>query len=145
MISLLAACTPVTPAQPSLDVHAIRTAAAETVIAEFTQTALAVPPTSTITATETITLTPDNDLQPTETVITQTTSPFESTATEVTCDDAIWIADITVPDGTETTPGQDFVKTGRHTYPVSSDFVFRSNQHRPADNIQMGKFPRPIP
>lgn len=113
VISLLTGCTPVPSAPPTLDVHAIRTAAAETVIAEFTQTALAVPPTSTITATESITLTPDNALQPTSTVITQTKSPFESTPTEITCDDAKWIADITVPDGTETTPGQDFVKTWR--------------------------------
>jgi len=31
--------------------------------------------------------------------------------TGIICDDAKWVADVTVPDGTEMTPGQDFVKT----------------------------------
>jgi hypothetical protein len=110
LASLLYACGPTAPVAPTIDVDAIHTAAAETVIAEFTQTARAVPPTSAATATEAVTATPVATLEPTATAI-PTNNPFESTPTQITCDDAIWVADVTVPDGTEMTPGQDFVKT----------------------------------
>ena len=92
---------------------AIHTAAAETVIAEFTQTARAVPPTSAATATEAVTATPLATLQPTETTI-PTNDPFVSTPTEILCDDSKWVADVTYSDGTEVTPGQDFVKTWKN-------------------------------
>jgi hypothetical protein len=110
LASLLYACGPTAPVAPTIDVDAIHTAAAETVIAEFTQTARAVPPSSAATATAPVTLTPEPTTQPTQTAI-PTNNPFESTPTEIPCDDAIWVADVTVPDGTEMTPGQDFVKT----------------------------------
>ena len=110
--SLLYACGPTAPIQPTPDVSAIHTAAAQTVIAEFTQTAQAVPPTSAATAIEAITTTPLATLPPTETTV-PTNDPFVSTPTEITCDDAIHVVDVTVPDGTEMTPGQDFVKTWR--------------------------------
>ena len=110
LVSLLYACGPTAPVEPTIDVNAIHTYAAETVIAEFTQTARAVPPTSAATATENTTATPEVTAQPTDTVV-PTNNPFEVTATETFCDDAKWVADITVPDGTEMTPGQDFVKT----------------------------------
>jgi hypothetical protein len=112
LASLLYACGPTAPVEPTIDVSAIHTFAAETVIAEFTQTARAVPPTSAATATEDATVTPEVTVQPTETAI-PTNNPFEVTATETLCDDAKWVADVTVPDGTEMTPGQDFVKTWR--------------------------------
>ena len=110
LTSLLYACGPTAPVAPTIDVNAIHTAAAETVIAEFTQTARAVPPTSAATATEAVTDTPVATVEPTETAV-PTNNPFESTPTQITCDDAIWVADVTVPDGTQMTPGQDFVKT----------------------------------
>lgn len=110
LASLLYACGPTAPIAPTIDVNAIHTYAAETVIAEFTQTARAVPPTSAATATEDATVTPEVTTQPTETAV-PTNNPFEVTATETLCDDAKWVADVTVPDGTEMTPGQDFVKT----------------------------------
>jgi hypothetical protein len=110
LASLLYACGPTVPVEPTFDVNAIHTFAAETVVAEFTQTAQAVPPTSAATATEAITGTPEGTTPPTETAI-PTNNPFEATPTEITCDDAAWVADVTVPDGTEMTPGQDFVKT----------------------------------
>ena len=110
LASLLYACGPTAPVEPTIDVSAIHTYAAETVIAEFTQTARAVPPTSAATATEDATATPEVTAQPTETAV-PTNNPFEVTATETQCDDAKWVADVTVPDGTEMTPGQDFVKT----------------------------------
>jgi len=110
--SLLYACGPTAPVAPTIDVNAIHTAAAETVIVEFTQTAQAVPPTSAATATQAASLTPAPTTQPSQTAI-PTNNPFEVTATEIPCDNAIWVADVTVPDGTELTPGQDFVKTWR--------------------------------
>ena len=100
LASLLYACGPTAPVQSTPDVSAIHTAAAETVIAEFTQTAQAVPPTSAATATEAVTTTPLATLPPTETTI-PTNDPFVSTPTEITCDDAIHVVDVTVPDGTE--------------------------------------------
>jgi len=110
LASLLYACGPTAPIEPTIDVNAIHTFAAETVVAEFTQTARAVPPTTAATATEAASATPEATTQPTDTVV-PTNNPFEATPTDITCDDAIWVADVTVPDGTEMTAGQDFVKT----------------------------------
>lgn len=110
LVSLLYACGPSAPVEPTIDVNAIHTYAAETVVAEFTQTARAAPPTSAATATEEVTAAPEATVQPAETA-TPTTNPFAVTATQTLCDDAKWIADVTVPDGTQMTPGQDFVKT----------------------------------
>lgn len=110
LASLLYACGPTAPVAPTLDTNAIHTAAAETVIAEFTQTAAAIPPTTAATATEADTATPVNTQPPTKTTI-PTNNPFETTPTGIICDDAKWVADVTVPDGTQMTPGQDFVKT----------------------------------
>jgi len=110
LASLLVACGTDEPAEPTLSVDAIHTFAAETVIAEFTQTAQALPPTSAATATEAASATPEVTLAPTNTAA-PTNNPFVSTPTGIICDDAKWIQDVTVPDGTQMTPGQDFVKT----------------------------------
>jgi len=112
LVSLLYACGPTAPVVPTIDANAIHTAAAETVIAEFTQTARAAPTIPAATATQAVTSTAAPTLPPTATTI-PTNDPFVSTPTEIICDDAIWVADVTVPDGTEMTPGQDFVKTWR--------------------------------
>jgi hypothetical protein len=110
LASLLYACGPTAPVEPTINVSAIHTFAAETVIAEFTQTARAVPPTAAVTATEAASVTPAGTTAPTNTVA-PTNNPFESTPTGIICDDAKWIQDVTVPDGTQMSPGQDFVKT----------------------------------
>lgn len=111
LASLLSACGTAAPAQATFDVDAIHTAAAKTVIAEFTQTARAAPPTSAATEIKTATATSDTATQATETATTPPNDPFESTPTGITCDDALHVDDVTVPDGTEMTAGQDFVKT----------------------------------
>lgn len=110
MAGLLYACGPNEAVEPTVDVNAIHTFAAETVIVELTQTARAVPPTVEATATEAASVTPEGTTAPTNTVA-PTNNPFESTPTEVLCDDAVWVSDVTVPDGTQMSPGQDFVKT----------------------------------
>jgi len=117
---LLTACGGNAPASPTPDVDAIYTTAAETVIAELTQTAAvntAIPeepatatqgvftattvPTSAETSTPVITDTPE----PTATII------VEASPTDQFCDNAAWVADISVPDNTEMSPGQNFEKT----------------------------------
>ena len=112
LASLLHACGSPELAEPTIDVGSIHTAAAETVIAEFTQTAQAAPPTSASTSTEAATATVEVTTEPTETAI-PTNDPFVSTPTETTCDDSSFVSDVTYLDGTEVTPGQDFVKTWR--------------------------------
>ncbi len=117
---LLTACGGNTPASPTADINALYTMAAETVIAELTQTAAvnsATPdaiatntqavltatsvPTSIRTATPTFTETPSA----TATVLT------EVPPTDEFCDNAAYVTDISVIDGTEMVPGQHFEKT----------------------------------
>ncbi|MEK6753461.1 MAG: NBR1-Ig-like domain-containing protein [Chloroflexota bacterium] len=108
---LLAACAPATPIEPTPDVLAIRTSAANTVVAEFTLTAAAFTPTP---------------LPPTQTPTpeTPTATPTVAFATDPTqialgtpgllCDDLSFdpaTVDVTILDGTSMTPGQEFVKT----------------------------------
>ncbi len=101
---LLAACGPSQPAEPTptpVDIGAIQTQAVQTVVAAVTQTAQAMP-------TETPIPTPETP-QPTATL-----SPTpENTATPTVniCNNSIYIADVSVPDGTQMTAGQKFVKT----------------------------------
>jgi hypothetical protein len=110
LVSFLYACGPTAPVEPTIDVNAIHTFAAETVIAEFTRTARAAPPTSAATATLAASVTPAVTAGPTNTVA-PTNDPLQVTATQVLCDDAKWVSDVTVPDGAQMAPGQDFVKT----------------------------------
>jgi cytoskeletal protein RodZ len=112
---LLSACGPAATVQPTPDIDTIHTAAAQTVVAEFTQTAMAAPPTAAPTDTQEPTATSDASGPTTEAPQEATVEiPLESSPTPVTCDDASFdpaSVDVTVPDGTEMTPGQDFVKT----------------------------------
>lgn len=108
------ACGPTAPIQPTPDISAIHTSAAETVIAEFTLTAQAAPPTSELTVTQESTstsATPESTTPAVETATIQVDIPLEASPTLTTCDNAVMLEDVTVPDGTEMTPGQDFVKT----------------------------------
>lgn len=86
-------------ATPPIDLNSYSTQVAGTVIAQITQTAAAYTPpsTSTPTRTPTPTITPTPALSPTP-------NPNN-------CDNAIWVADFTIPDGTHVSAGQQFVKT----------------------------------
>jgi next-to-BRCA1 protein 1 len=104
----IGACAPATTPAPTPDVNAISTAAAQTVIANITNTALAEPPTSLPTATETIVLSPTATLTPT---FSLTLGPGTQ---GLLCDDANYdlaTVDVTIPDGTPMTAGQEFLKT----------------------------------
>ena len=111
---ILAACAPATPIVPTPDVLAIRTSAAYTVVAEFTLTAAAFTPTPLPTETPTV--------EPTAVPLTETpTVAYATDPTQIAlgtpgqlCDDYSYDAatiDVTILDGTQMTPGQDFVKT----------------------------------
>lgn len=103
---LLAACgSAVTePTVTPVDVNAIQTSVVQTVMAQAARTAQAVP-----------TNTPQPSPTATETPIPPPTEPPapEATPTRGLCDDAIYVADVSVPDGTQMNPGQEFVKTWR--------------------------------
>ena len=122
-VILLSACSASAPASPTPDIYAIHTAAAKTVVAELTQTAAVTTATSkaTIPAMEslsTATIIPTSDLafetitpSPTTTQTPSPTITVEASPTDEFCDDAIWVADISVQDGTEMSVGQNFEKT----------------------------------
>jgi hypothetical protein len=108
---IISACAPATPIEPTPDVNAIRTSAASTVIAELTLTAAAFTPTP---APPTETATP---AEPTATLLTiLATDPTQIAlgTPGALCDDYdfnLTTLDVTIPDGTPMTPGQEFVKT----------------------------------
>ncbi|MBI3167630.1 MAG: hypothetical protein HYZ22_04075 [Chloroflexi bacterium] len=112
---LLAACAPAVPIEPTPDVNAIRTSAASTVIAEFTLTAVFSTPTSQPLPTETPTQQTEL-IPPSETAAAIfTLDPTQAALTpDALCDDYSFdlaTLDVTIPDGTPMTPGQDFTKT----------------------------------
>lgn len=118
---LLSACGATPPATPTPDVNAIYTAAAQTVIVELTQEAAqftaTLPATEIPAATETqvgtSTAAPTEELIATETPEPTATLFIEASPTEQFCDEAAWVADVSVQDGTQMSPGQDFQKTWR--------------------------------
>ncbi len=101
--------------QPPADIDALYTAAAETLGAQFTQQALSQP---SETPTFTIALPPTAELpSPTNTIATTpTNTPPQGGAPPAApslspCDVADFVADVTIPDGTEMAPGTIFTKT----------------------------------
>lgn len=115
--SLLVACgSPNTPAQePTSDVAVIRTSAANTVVAQFTLTAAAFTPTPAL-PTDTAAPATTEAPQETTSAASATTPPVaqvtNAQGTSVAlCDSLSFVADVTVPDGTSMSPGQDFLKT----------------------------------
>lgn len=123
---LLSACAPSdsTPTPTAVSVEAIYTSAAQTLMAQFSQTAAANPtatvtPTATITSTGTITPTKALVVQyiaPPAVIVSPTTSGTPGptpTATfgAVGCNNSAFLADITVPDGTTMAAGKSFTKT----------------------------------
>ncbi len=107
---LFAACAPKATPMPTPDISAISTAAAKTVIAEISATAaaaasltpLASPTSEPSTEAPTVTVT--------MTVGVLTTPGIIGTPLGL-CADAVFVSDVTVPDGSVMTPGQEFLKT----------------------------------
>lgn len=110
---LLVACAPATPIEPTADVNAIRTSAASTVIAELTLTAAAFTPTS---APPTVTFTPEPaTATPTLALVIDPTLVALGTPGSLRDDYSFDLntLDVTIPDGTPMTAGQEFTKTWR--------------------------------
>ncbi len=102
---VIAGCAPA-PAEPTpipVDVGLLQTQAVQTVIAQVTQTALAVSPTSEPLPSETPT--PENTTVP-------TLDP-NITPSPIICDNSAFVADVSIKDGETVTAGQEFQKTWR--------------------------------
>lgn len=99
---VLSACQPAEPTPTPVDVDAIRTSAAATVLAGQTATALAMP-TATPTATPT-----DTPLPPPTMAAATTAAPMAPVSS---CDNSAYIKDVTYPDGTAVKPGETIKKT----------------------------------
>lgn len=109
---LLAACAPQATPMPTPDIGAIQTAAAQTVMADIAATEAA-KASLTPAASPTLKATSTAD-GPTPTV-TLTVGVISTPGLVGTplglCDDAIFVSDVTITDGSVMTPGQDFLKT----------------------------------
>ena len=144
---LLAACSPAASSAPTPNVSLINTAAAQTVMANFTLTAKAAA-----TATSTPTLIPLDTPTIIPTLkITLTLVPTQignPGATQVVlCDQYSWddtTVDVNIPDNTQVTAGQSFVKTwkiknsGTCTWGTGYKIIFSSGD-------QMSGQPQPLP
>jgi hypothetical protein len=102
--------------EPTPDVAAIRTSAASTVVSQFTLTAAAFTPTPRSAPTDTSA--PEGATAGVTGTATVTGQPqAQVTNTQGTsfalCDNLEYVADVTVPDDTTMSPGQDFLKTWR--------------------------------
>jgi hypothetical protein len=112
---LLAACGSANPPQePTPDVAVIRTSAASTVISQFTLTAAVFTPTTSLPTEPAETSTPSTP-QATSTATTQPVAQVTNAegTTVALCDNLDFVADVNIPDDTNMSPGQDFVKTWR--------------------------------
>jgi len=89
---------------PTEESNAVFTAAAQTVEANLTQSAAVNPPTVPVLPTATQPL-PTAQVTPTNTVPAPTATQG--------CDKADFVADVTIPDGTQFNPGDTFTKTWR--------------------------------
>jgi len=129
---VLPACGGGGAASPTIDPGAVYTAAVETAYAQLTLTALAVTDTPAVPETPTETLTPLATNTPliTSTPLGPTSTPFSLTPigpTQATCDNFLFIGDITVKDGTQMDPGAVFDKTWKiqNTGPCTWNLNYR--------------------
>ncbi|HEY2982379.1 MAG TPA: NBR1-Ig-like domain-containing protein [Anaerolineales bacterium] len=154
-ISLSACNIGATPA-PTVDVNAIYTSAAETALADLsqklTQTAQAASPTPLPTNTSLPTNTPFATLALATPFgggtplagITPLATPV-GTLSGPLCNDSAFIADVTIPDGTQMNPGQDFEKiwaiqnSGTCTWDEGYMLVFASGDDLDGYTIEIKK------
>jgi len=149
---LLTSCAPAQSATPTQDLVFIKTAAAQTVVANFTLTAAALAaPTSTPTSLGT----PTSLAAPTLIPTTQSTATLVPTqignpgATQILlCDEYSWddtTVDVNTPDNTQMTAGQSFVKTwkiknsGTCTWDTGYKIIYAGYA------TQMSGQPQPLP
>ncbi len=105
----LSACGASTPEPtPTLTTGQIQTEAVSTFAADLTQTAFYQP-----TATFTPSPQPTNTLIATIAIGTRPTSATLAPGGVTSCNNLVYVSDVTVPDNTVMTPGQSFTKTWR--------------------------------
>lgn len=107
LVLALSACAPAQPTEPAatpIDLDAFATQVAGQVIAQITQTAAAQP---------TLTPTPEATATPAESPTPEATAIPLATATQGACDNAAYVADVSIPDGTSINAGAEFLKTWR--------------------------------
>jgi hypothetical protein len=149
IILLVSACAPATPAEPTVDVNAIRTSAAYTVVAEITIAASLITPTA-LPPTETATPEP---VVPTETSAF-TTDPTQAAlgTPAALCDDYTFdpiTVDVTIPDGTPMTANQEFVKTwkikntGNCTWGAGYGLVYSYGERMSGDPVTLATVVQP--
>jgi len=121
----LSACGPSTTPTPTVDVNAIYTQAAATIVVELTQTAQALPTATPVPPTETPAPSPTSqpvETQPVATVIPTIPpvataagwpTPTTDAAAAFGCYNATLLADVSVPYGANFSPGDKFTKTWR--------------------------------
>lgn len=121
---LIAGCGSANPqnGEPTPDVAVIRTSAASTVVSQFTLTAAAFTPTPSVptqasatTAAATTGVTAGVTAGATGAATSQPQAQVTNAqgTSFALCDNLEFVADVTVPDDTTMSPGQDFVKTWR--------------------------------
>lgn len=155
VIAGISACSAATPAVPTQNPDSLVTQAAQTVAAQFTQTAAAAPQ-ATSTTEPTITPVPPTPTtaveQPTQPPAATNTPPAPAKPNQpaVTDDNASFVADVTVPDGTGAVAGSVFPKTwrikntGKTTWTAAYTLVFIDGERMNApDKIDMPKEVRP--
>lgn len=113
---LFSGCSNNTDKTPTIDVDMIRTQAVNTLSAGLTQTEVA-KPTMTVTMTPTITRTNTPAVSPTLNIPAgiPTSSSSSSSGVNTGCNQAAFVSDVTIPDGTVINPGAAFTKTWRFT------------------------------
>jgi hypothetical protein len=151
---LLAACQPAAPAVPTPDPEALITEAAATVAVQLTQFALLTPspaPTNTPAPTSTPPPPPTataNQPAPPPAAATNTPPPAGNPGSSA--DNASFVDDVTVPDGTAIAPGAVFDKvwriknTGQTTWTTGYTLVFIDGERMGSpDSIAMPREVKP--
>ena len=141
LIFALRGVSPAAQATPTTDANAVLTAAAETANARLTELVLSTPSATPEPPTPTVDPAQTAAAQTLEAQLTQqaliTLTPVASATvtpapTSSLADQAVYVSDVTIPDGTDLEPGEEFVKTwriknaGTTTWTISYSLVFIS-------------------
>ena len=145
LVFALRGYSPAAQATPTTDANVVLTAAAETANARLTELVLSTPsatpepPTPTadlaLTAaaqTQEAQLTQQALVSPTTATTADATATVTPASTSALADQAVYVADVTIPDGTDFERGEDFTKTwriknaGTTTWTTSYSLVFIS-------------------
>jgi hypothetical protein len=138
---ILSACRPSAPVEPTptqMDPNLVYTAAAETAQARLTENAQITPTQPTPTFTPEPSPTPSRTAEQAE-VTPEATLPPTTAPLPTTADNAVYVSDVTIPDGTVLAPGTSFVKTwkimntGSNTWKITYALVHVSDNLMGAD------------